>query len=187
MSVIATVIDTLAQPPIDQPDPSNSLNIAPVAIPGNIAVIASSIVLLALLQIVDRLLPWLVKWDNRVRVVVAILGVAGPLATVPIIRDVLAIVTLLIEAVAQGAGWGLALIIGFNVVAVILLILAVYIYYRRQGALQLVFLVVASAAFIGLPWVQIAIAWYISYIAVPLLSGIIAAFNWAAERRISFG
>lgn len=187
MSVLFSSIDVLAQPPIGQPDPSNSLGIAPVSIPGNIAVIGASLVLLALLNIVDRLLPWLAKWDNRVRVFVGIVGVAGPLATVPFIRDILAIITLIIDAIAQGAGWGLALIIGFNVISVVLLLLAIYIYYRKQGGPQLVFLVIASAAFIGLPWVQVVIAWYISWIAVPLLSGLIAAFNWAAERRISFG
>lgn len=177
----------LAQPPDPPADPLPSQAIQTVQLPGAIAVIIATLGLLWLLKKYGQRLSFYRKFDNVIRLVVAILGIVGPATTLPLVNSIAQIVLDIINAFAQGAGWGTAAIIGYNAVVVILFVGGAYAYYSYEGRGRgpLLFLFLGTFFLFGLPWMQAATIWYINYIGVPIWAGLLFVFNFLIDRRIT--
>lgn len=156
-------------------------------VPNALLVVVVGLLLLAILDFVNKHLPRYKKIDDVLRVIVAILGVVVPGSTLPFVRDIFTILPSLVQAGIDNSnakGWAIA---GLSVITLGVAALGIYMFFnaKRSTKAAIWLMVITGWIFLGLPWVQEASTWFVNNVEIGFCWGFfMGMYRYAAQHHL---
>ena len=112
-------------------------------VPGAVIIILTSLALMSFVHWAGRkLIPRWNKWDNYVRAIIGILGIAIPATTLPVVGDLIKIIATLLDVFTAGTGWHTIVFFGYGIVTIVLFLIGFYAVVNRWSLAAILWLTI---------------------------------------------
>lgn len=144
-----------------------------------LAALVTGLVLLAVLGWLGSRLGVSAKFDDALRIIVAIVAVAGVLSFIPVFRSIGRWINDLAEKTASGAGTTVVTLVTFVLAA-----LSVWLYYKKPSVANLVLMTILLTSFFVTDFMTSVERWYINSVGVPVWNGLVDFFGLLVQTPV---